>query len=193
MRELLVQAGRHFGLSRDAIEATRRHQVAHAMHELLLAFDEHADATDLMEAIVDIDLSDDRAAVGQSFRNACENLRVLEHIQWPLFDHLVERGDERSRAEQLLLDEAHSLLSQPEHASKLAELEKIQARLIDLMTAKPPKPKTDETGDEKTFASNSMRVRGAEAAGAVQTWLSEQLEGRDDTEFEITISIEEAE
>ncbi len=181
LTEELVMAGHNMSMSRVEVERTRRYQVADLMRRLMSALDERDD-TDLIEAVEELGLDDDRKAVSRSLSRVGENLEDLENIRWYVFGKQFCEGREVSAGAQTLLERAQHILSSPEHSVPLKKLKNVEKDLLDLLVEKSNKGGDAKEGsDGSESAADSRRAELAGSAGELpellKQWIGENVEG----------------
>lgn len=170
-------ATQHLGLAHKEITASKRYSIARQMREILLATD-FEDPTSILEAITTVEIgAHDRLAIKSALQQARNNLVILNDNQlWSLLEKLNKQPN-LGAAEQGLLDQARTVLKDPEHAHHLSALRELQSRIMDLLFKKP----TLTEPVDPTPPSSPNRPKGTPALSAQTTksdalgWLESQL------------------
>lgn len=187
----ISQAADHFGLDEKEASNTRRWIVARKLRQLLMAFEE-SEPTDVVEKIGSVDLEGDIGPVARSWESAADNLKLLEAMEWKVFDHVVDQGDEANAAARALVRKARKVLSEPEHSSQLDQLENIQEDLLELvMDTGGGGDDTGGGGGGETETLFTVETTVASAAEKVSSWLQENFDDEDDREVTVTIEVAE--
>lgn len=199
---LLTQvAFENLAISHLEVATFKRHEHAVKMRQILDATDRQEPGS-VLEALAACDIGEhDASAVLTSLKTAPKNLAIFNNPSlWQVIRNFANKSN-LSQAETGLLDEVHYVLSQPEHATPLSELNTLQSRIIELTFSSKPEPKPEPKPDPITppiiqppvIAPERQHTLTANPANRSQAvnWLQEQLTAHAGKKITISIQVED--